>query len=439
MTKKILPFRACHYNLDKISSLQDVVAPPYDVISKELQSHLYEKNPYNFCRLDLTKEEGPKRYDIAKKTFHSWLQEKILIQDKVPAIYLHFHTFSLPNGESITRKSFFAARLLENFEKGLIKPHEKTLEAPKQDRLAMTHATEAQLSPIFTLYSDPEQKISNAIGDLPSTTPFFDFKDENHDRHELWKIQDPKICDVIDEFLSQSPLFIADGHHRYETALNYRNEILKNYPNLPENAAPRYVMMCFSNLNDEGLVILPIHRALHGLQQFSLLDFLHQLSENFEVQEIAWQNQDQMIENLKKEGLEKHCFSLLAKNKSAYLLSLARDKWLRMSAAQSLPETLRGLDVSVLHRYVFQELLELSEEAQVKQQNIIYWKSTDKAIEETQKKSCDVTFLLNPTKIEDVQRIALAGQKLPQKSTYFYPKILSGLLIHSVKISETVG
>lgn len=440
MTKDILPFKAYFYNQSLVTSLKEVVSPPYDVIHPDLQNELYEKSPYNFCRLDLTKEQPPERYEVAKKLWQDWIAERVLIQDSQSAIYLHYHTFVLPNGQKTTRKGFFAARKIEDFAGGKIKPHEKTLEGPKQDRLNLMRATHSQLSPVFSLYSDPENAIFNRVNDLTQTTPFMDFTTEENERHQIWKVKDEALCDFIDQFLNDHPLFIADGHHRYETALNYRNEMLEQNPDLPENAACRYIMMYFSNLNDEGMVILPIHRALHSLSGFQFDALLEKLGRDFDIQEMNLTDEEEITAELAKWQETHHAFYLLTKNKEkSYLIKISREKWSQSELSHGLADELKPLDVSVLHKGIFEKVLQISEEAQARQENIIYWKSTQKAIHETWEGKCEVTFLLNPTRIQDMESVALAGLKMPQKSTFFYPKIISGLLVHSVKSSDKDG
>jgi uncharacterized protein (DUF1015 family) len=438
--KKFLPFKAFFYNQEKIENLKDVIAPPYDVISPELQDDLYKMSDYNFCRVDYTKEEAPERYEVAQKVFSDWLNEKVIVQDGAPCLYFHHHTFMLPSGKTVTRKGFFAVRRIEDFSEGGVKPHEKTLDGPKQDRLNLMRATHSQFSPVFSLYSDPSFQISGKIERALRATPFMDFVTDEKERHQVWKIKDEGFCDFLNSFLSDKPVFIADGHHRYETALNYRNEVLAQDPNLADNAAARHILMYFSNMSDEGLVILPIHRALHNLPNFKLEDFLTALKTDFTVETISETDEDALTKALAKNSDTHHVFFILTKNPElTYRISLARHTWLAHDIAQKLPSELRPLDVTVLHRLVFEHILGLTEEAQARQDNIIYWKSTEKAIDETWHGTCELTFLLNPTRITDMESVASAGLKMPQKSTFFYPKIASGLFLHSVDLSQKDG
>lgn len=437
MTKTIQAFRALHYNVSKISSLADVVSPPYDVIDPDLQEELYARSPYNFCRIDLTKENP--RYPVAQKTFQKWREQEILIQDSKPAIYWHCHDFTLPNGTKATRSGFWAARRLESFSEGGIKPHEKTLEAPKQDRLELTRALQTQLSPVFGLYTDPQNIIASEFAVLSQKTPFLDFVMENSDHHRVWKVIDADSHSFLNDFFKNQAVIIADGHHRYETALNFYFETLQKNPGLPENAACRYVMMYLSNSFDPGLVILPIHRSLQGLA-VSSSDLLSRLAPVFDVEEVAFEETNKMMAELQKASLGQHAFYLLTKDpKKAYCLLYPQKKWLASDLCQKIAEPLRSLDVTVLHEAVLSALLGLSPEAQARGENITYWKSATSALQETWQGRSELTFLLNPTKITDVQEVALAGEKMPQKSTFFFPKVISGLLMHAVGQGDGVG
>ncbi len=440
MTKKILSFKGIQYNPDFIDSYADVVTPPYDVISPEMQDEFYARSPYNFCRVDFPKEEGSYRYEKAGQLYAQWLSEGVLATDAQPAIYVHHQSFTLPDGRKVIRKGFLAARRIESFTEGGIKPHEKTLDGPKADRLNMTRATKVNLSPVFSLYSDPERLIEKRLERLVQTTPGVDFVSADGERHQVWKLKDPETCDFIDAQLSDKPLFIADGHHRYETALNYRDEIRGQHTGLSEDAAANSLLMYFSNLNDDGLVILPIHRALHNLKDFSLDDFTEKLGTYFNVTQLSSGHVEAGLAQLEAEGKANHTFWMITRDpETAFLLTLNREKWLASDLAKTLPAPLACLDVTVLHRLVFEHILGMTEEAQASQENIIYWKSTQKAMDETRKGHCELTFLLNPTRIQDMESVAMAGFKMPQKSTYFYPKIVSGLIMHDVSVEAIDG
>ena len=437
---KILPFRAFYYNASKVGDLSRVVTPPYDVISPEMQKEFYQRSDYNFVRVDLAREPGDLRYQAARSTFEEWLGQEILIRDARPGFYFHHQIFTLPDGREITRKGFFGVRRIEDFSEGGIKPHEKTLEGPKADRLKLTRAVQAQLSPVFSLYSDPNKRVDHLVTRLKERTPLFDFKTVEGERHQVWRESDPIVCKFVGEFVSEQPVFIADGHHRYETALNYRDECRQHFSPGEGLESFNYVLMYFTNRNDAGMIIFPIHRALHHLHDFEPADFIRMLQKHFTVTPMAVDDSDEITARLAEEGAESHAFVMITRDpKKNFLLSIKRRAWRHSPVAAAVMPALVDLDVTVLHRLVFEEILRISPQAQANQENIIYWKDTRKAISETRQGKCEITFLLNPTRIEDMERVAMAGEKMPQKSTYFYPKVLSGLVINPLNPEEELG
>lgn len=430
MFPKVLPFHGIRYNPAKVGDIAAVVSPPYDVIYPEMQEALYKRHDVNFVRVDLAKGEGQERYKNAKHVFEQWVRLQILVTDDSPNFYFHHHTFTLADGSEVTRKGFFAARRIEDLSEGGIKPHERTLDGPKADRLQLTRAVHANLSPVFSLYADPKKEIDRLVARLIKDAPLISFKTAEGERHELWKEENPTVCKFISDVLQDKPLFIADGHHRFETALNYRNECRQTKPGTTGMEAHNYVLMYLSNMSDEGLIILPIHRALHHLPMVDLKGLLGKLESFFKVTKLASQSTSELTKMLAQNASDSHAFVLVTKNPAdTYLLTIKRRAWRESPVALKVPRALMELDVSVLHRLIFEEILRLSPEAQARQENIIYWKDTAKAVAETQKGACELTFLLNPTRIEEMERVAMAGEKMPQKSTFFYPKVLSGLVV----------
>ncbi len=431
--KKILPFKAIRYNQSKVHSMKDVVTPPYDVIGPELQNELYERSPLNFCRLDLPKEEGPARYETARELFGQWMQEGVLVSDTKPAIYVHHHHFILPDGRRMVRQGFLALRRLEDFSEGGVKPHEKTLDAPKADRLAITQATGCQLSPIFSLYSDTQGIVKDALTKIAKTTPVVDFVSHDNERHQLWLLTDEAICHKIGDEVSAKPLFIADGHHRYETALNYRKEVIKNQGEISEDHPANFIMMYFCSMQDPGMVILPIHRALHSMVNFDGEAVLEKLSGYFNIETYSVDDQQESLDALTAAGKKSHSFLLFIKGSAkCHVLSIDKTRWLETGVAGRVPESLTDLDVTVLHQLILGEILDLSDESQARQENITYIKSTDEALDEATGGKFDAVFILNPTKLAQMETVANAGEKMPQKSTFFYPKIVSGLVLYRV-------
>ncbi|MBI2340016.1 MAG: DUF1015 domain-containing protein [Deltaproteobacteria bacterium] len=442
---KVFPFRAYTYNPQKVGDISRVVTPPYDVINPEMQRDFYQRSDYNFVRVDLPREPGDLRYEAAKATFQEWLKGEVLVPDAKPAFYFHHQTFtlgtpSLPDSRPVTRKGFFGVRRIEDFSEGGVRPHEKTLEGPKADRLKLTRAVQAQLSPVFTLYSDPGKRVDHLVTRLKEGQPLFDFTTVEGERHQVWRETDPIVCKFVGEFVSDKPVFIADGHHRYETALNYRDECRRNFPP-GEGLEPfNYVLMYFTNRDDEGLIILPIHRALHHLVDFELGDFIRMLQKHFTVTPLVGDDSATVTARLAEEGADSHAFVLVTRDpKKSFLLAMKKRAWRHSPVAARVPPSLVDLDVTVLHRLVFEEILRITPQAQAGQENIIYWKDARKAIDETRRGNCEIAFLLNPTRIEEMETAALAGEKMPQKSTYFYPKVPSGLVINPLNPKERLG
>lgn len=429
----VLPFRALRYNPSIVGDLSLVITPPYDVISPEMQKVFYEKSPYNFVRVDLARDPGDIRYTAAQRVFQEWVRKQVLIKDQRPTFYFHEHSFSLPDGRRMTRRGFFGLRRLEDFSKGGIKPHERTLEGPKVDRLKLTRAVCANLSPVFSLYSDPDMQVDHLVLKLKNQKANIDFTDENGSRHQLWIESNPTVCQFVSKFFLEQPLLIADGHHRYETAINYQGECEGQRLEGTQDAPFNYVLMYFSNMSDEGLIILPIHRAVHSLFGFNPETFLKRLEAYFKVTCLGKRKGEEYLGALEVERQGAYAFIMLTKDSDkSYLLSMRKRIWDESPVSAALPQPLVGLDVTVLHRLIFEEILRISPDAQAREENILYWKETEKAIKETWEGACQLTFLLSPTRIEDMERVAFSGEVMPQKSTYFYPKVPSGLVIHSL-------
>ena len=263
---RIAPFRGVFYNQKKIKDLAKVIAPPYDVIAKEEQEKLYKKSPYNFVRLDLSSE--PDSYNTVAQLLHEWLSTGILERDPAPAIYFLTHHFALKDGKKKSRQGFFALTELQDFSTGDIRPHEKTLDAPKEDRLKLMLACNAQLSPIFALYSEPKLTINRMLSVVvEGTAPFIDVEQDNGDECKLWRITDPAVIEKVQKEMQQQRLLIADGHHRYEATMNYRNQLRSQRGEGTGREAFNFIMAYFANMNDENVVILPTHRLVRGYRR----------------------------------------------------------------------------------------------------------------------------------------------------------------------------
>ncbi len=436
-----MPFRGVLYNPGKVGELKGVMAPPYDVISPKKQDELYSRHQNNIVRLILGKAqpgdtEGSDRYSRAASDLKKWIDSGVLVKDQRPAIYYYKQTFAMPGG-SQTRKGFIALSKLEEFGKG-IRPHEKTLSGPKADRLKLMQACKVNLSCIFSLYSSPRLEI-NALLDKATdgVEPIIDVVDDDGIENMLWRVDDPEVIASVTESMKSKALFIADGHHRYETALNYRNMMRQKEAN-PTGLEPyNFVMMYFSNMDDEGMTIWPTHRVIHSLKGFDGPAFLAECGKHFDIEEFPCAGAKEagarkaFLSRLESAGSEKTAFGLHVKGVDAYYLLTIKSRGVMDKVfGETIPEVFKGLDVTVLHSLVFSKILGITQEAQEKQENLIYVKSSGEALSAMNDEKNQLVFLLNATRIEQVKDVAEAGFVMPQKSTYFFPKLLSGLVIN---------
>lgn len=445
---KIAPFRAVRYNLEKVAEPVSVMAPPYDVISPELQEDLYRRSPYNLVRLILgkieeTDEETDNRYTRAADFFKAWQDEGILVRDTEPAIYLYDEEYFAEGIGPVVRRGFLALTRIEDFASGVVKPHEKTLSGPKTDRLHLTKACGANFSPIFGLYSDPCCVLEALTRDACSCQPDLNVTDDDGVQHRLWRVTDPDIISKAQGLLDKKPLFIADGHHRYETALNYRNFMREQVEEYSGKELFNYVLMYFANMEDQGMLIFPTHRLVHSLKDFHLPGFLAALNELFEVEarDLNLTDPDARREArtiLQQKGNESHTLALYAGGQSLYYLTLRDPGTMDRFFDDKASKALRVLDVSILHRLILEHLLQITPEAQERQLNLKYVKNFDEPFESVQSGDFQLAFLMNSTRMGEVRDVANAGEKMPQKSTYFYPKLLTGLVLNKIVDGESI-
>lgn len=419
----IKPFKAIHYNSNNIS---EVVAPPYDVIGKKLQDELYEKNHDNIIRLDLNRDSNP--YPAAAAEMRRMLEEKVLVYDSEAAIYPYFQTFKKQNGDEVTRRGFVSWIKLEPFEAGVVLPHEHTLSGPKIDRLNLMTATKASFSQIFSLYGDSERILEKEYDLLKTTKPFLEADYDGVD-NRIYRIADQAKMKIFQDLLSNLPVYIADGHHRYETALEYQRLQHEKNPGCKGGAPHDYIMMYFTNTYDSGLVVYPTHRIIHSLPSFDAEKLIAAVKTNFEL--TAETDVETLARNLVSAGV--HSFGVILPEKKYYLMKLKRGADILKIVKEDVPAPVKNLDVTLLHDFVLLQNLGISKEAQEKKLNINYTIEKDEVNSAIQSRKGQIGFLLNSTKVEQVQEVADAGAVMPQKSTYFYPKLLSGMLISSLE------
>ena len=435
----IAPFRGVFYNQKKVRDLAKVIAPPYDLISKDEQEKLYKRSPYNFVRLDLSQE--PDVYAAVPELLENWMNEGILERDLVPAIYYMADRFALKTGEQKDRRGFFALMRLEDFAAGNIRPHEKTFDAPKEDRLKLMLACNAQLSPIFALYSQPQQTINRMLAiHVEGAAPFIDVKQDSGCECRLWRIADAQLIRRIQEEITGLPLLIADGHHRYEATLNYRNHLRDRRGPGSGNEAYNFIMTYFANMNDDNVVILPTHRLVRGYDPKPFLQLEEALQNYFYLEQYPKtpEGKGWFLKALKDGGKKKRLIGASFKRDPRYLILRVKNKRIMQRLAKDLSAPLQELDVTTLHLLILEHVLGLAPEKQASGENIRYSQDEEAVLQALEKEDFQAAFILNPPKAEDILAIAGKGEKMAQKSTYFYPKLASGLIVNKIVAEEEI-
>jgi uncharacterized protein (DUF1015 family) len=435
----IAPFRGILYNLKKIPDLSKVTAPPYDVIAPEEQERLHRKSPYNIVRLILNQEPNP--YESVARLFEEWQREEILIRDVVPALYFLSHRFPHKEEGEKERKGFMALIRIEDFSSGAIRPHEATLEGPKEDRLRILFACRAHLSPIFGLYSDAKQLINRMLAEhVQGEAPHIETKEDRGGTCRLWRITEPEMIRIVQREMAQQPLLIADGHHRYEAALNYRDHLRRQKANFTGREAFNYVMMFVANMRDEGLLILPTHRLVRSFPPIPFQQLEESLQRYFYIEPYpkTAAGQRWFLRTLRSVGKKRHLIGASFRRDPRYLILRLKNKRFMQRLAGDLSAPLRELDVSILHRLILDHILGLKPEEQVRPEVTSYSQDEEKVLQALEREDYQAAFILNPPQPEEILEIALSGEKMPQKTTYFYPKLISGLVINKIDPEEEI-
>jgi uncharacterized protein (DUF1015 family) len=433
MSPILAPFRGLRYNSQKIDDLSQVVAPPYDVIDEKLRNQLYERNTYNVIRLILTKDEdgasqGLTKYEAAKKYLEDWKKQEVLIRDSSPCIYLYHQTYRLEDGRELTRKGFIALRRIESFEEGRIRPHEYTFAGPKADRLNLIKTTETNLSPIFGVFSDSARLAEKLFQPTLKQKPLLDIVTDDGNRHQLWGVDDAKVFAELEQLIAKRVVFIADGHHRYETSLNYRN-LKRAEGRSAEDAPYNYVMMYLCPMEDEGLVILPTHRVVTVPPSASWVDIKGRLQKFFDVTEFPRSEEKKAMAQL-QEGFKKGIAFLISTKDSLAVLFTDPQRVEKIPELAKLPKPVRELDVVILHQYLLPQAFRMDVAEDHDSVKVQYFKDTQEALKAPTTGKAHLAFILNPTKISQVEAVSEIGERMPHKSTFFYPKLLSGLVFN---------
>jgi uncharacterized protein (DUF1015 family) len=435
----ISPFHGIRFNPEKVRDLADAVTPPYDVIPGDKQKAYYEQHPYNVIRLDKnmptdsdTPEDNP--HTRAAGHFKKWMDEKILIREEEPSFYVTTVRFDI-GGKPVTRTGLIAAVRLEPFSSGAILPHEETFSKVKSERLALMKACHANFSHIFSIYSDQGSVSGILESAVKNTSPLQAFTDDAGHAHKVWKITSPDIHEKVKNAFIKQRLFIADGHHRYETALNYRQYIKDNANDFDDNHPANFIMMYLCDINDPGLIILPTHRLLSGIPEAERKKLISDASQYFDIETIAISGENttaamDTLEGKMRENSSNHVIGLVMKNEPAYYLMKLKTGAMESLFKNEIPAPLMGLDVTILTRLVLMKLMGLDQKNLDDESLIHYTSRIDDAVTSVQKEENDVAFILNPPSNDQVRQIAEAGYTMPRKTTFYYPKVVTGQVMN---------
>jgi uncharacterized protein (DUF1015 family) len=432
----VQPLRGIRYNSEAVGNLAQIVTPPYDVISEEVQARYYTRSPYNIIRLELGRDEPEdttlnNRYTRAASTFAEWRMSSILRQDFTPCYYLYQQIFT-HNAQTYTRTSLLARVRLEPWSARVVLPHEHTMAKPKDDRLKLLRACVTNLSPIMSLYDDPQGRIRRLLSSY-TTNAEAQITDEVNEEHLLQPVIDAQQIALIQNFFAERQLYIADGHHRYETALNYREEVHTMHRKPGPDDAANFVLMALIDVDDPGLLVLPTHRLLFDLSQEALNALTsQQLARYFAIHEpgTAGDSQELLLERLAQVGASRPSF-VISTAEQTWLLSLNDAGKARMRESGH-SDAWNELDIAVAHTLVLEALLGLRAEDMTAGTHIRYTRDAQQALDSVKKGEAQAALLLNATRVRQICDIAEADDRMPQKSTYFYPKLITGLVMNPV-------
>ena len=430
---EIVPFQALRYDPHQVR-LEDVLTQPYDKITPEMQARYYELSPHNLVRIILGRHfstDGPafNVYTRAAEYLHDWRAGGILKQDSEPSLYFYSQTFTIPGSRDLAeRRGFIALSRLYDYAEKVIFRHEQTLAKPRADRLNLLRHTKAHFGQIFMLYSDPQAEIEQILA--TDDEPDISVLDEYETLHRVWRVYDAGVVQSIQQLMHDKKLLIADGHHRYETAIAYRDERRADATSADANAPYEFVMMTFIRMESRGLVILPTHRIIHGLVDFDREQMLETAGRFFEIRRIDVPSESRSATTLLEEAGQDGTAFVAVTRQGPYLMR-AKKRAIH-DALNSISARQRELDVVQLHKVMLERVLGISEEAIRNQDHVKYERDAFEAIS-CVRQGANVAFLMNPARIDQVRDIAFAGEVLPQKSTDFYPKLLSGLTIYALE------
>ena len=407
----VQPFQALHYDLSRVGGLQDVAAPPYDVIDAAQRADLLARSPYNVVQIDLPQAaDGGDPYAHAADVFEQWQRDGVLVRDDDPALWALEQQYTGPDGQRRTRHGFFARVKVEDYGPGRIRPHERTHPGPKEDRLRLTRATHANLSPIFSLYDDPQEAAWGALAPFVNDPPWSEVTDEDGTVHRLWRVTDPDAHAQVAEALAAAELLIADGHHRYETARVYHEE-----------GGAGHVLMCLVALQDPGLTVFPTHRLLTRIENREALR--DTIQRDFEIESVGDDTLEPIGDGPVRLGY------LDAHHRRPLMLTL-RDPAIAAAALPGKPAPYRDLDTAVLEAVLLKGALGMSEDDISHLNGLDYARDYDQARERVESGAAEAAFFMRATPVEQVRDVAATGESMPPKSTFFFPKVLTGMVFN---------
>jgi uncharacterized protein (DUF1015 family) len=437
---EIFPFEAYRYNLDRVS-LRDVITQPYDKITPAMQQRYLETSPYNLIAVEKgqpTPADSPTDnvYTRAEQALAAWIREGILLRDSAPGIYVYSQEYTVPGtAERSTRRGFIALGRVEDYAAGVVFRHEQTLSGPKVDRLELLRHTRTHTGQFFMLYADPDCRIDALLDTAARSVAPAEARDEYGVLHRLWPLFDPAVISGVVRAMAPQKLVIADGHHRYETALAYRNECRAKSGSSDPSAPYERAMMTFFNTQSEGLLILPTHRVVANLTSFDADTLCRNVAATFEAQAYSFSSGSaraaayaQFRSTLAAHAHDGRAIGMYVRG--VFMLLTLRHGANLAAELPDLSPAQRSLDVVLLHRLLLEKGLGITAAAVSAERNITYEREMDSALAAVDKGAAQVCFLLNPVSVEQVTGMALAGEVLPQKSTDFYPKLLSGLTLY---------
>ncbi|MDE5860188.1 MAG: DUF1015 domain-containing protein [Oscillospiraceae bacterium] len=414
---EIRAFKGMRYT-NKGGDLNTLVCPPYDIISDSQREEYIKENPCNIIRLELP-AGGDGRYREAGDTLKNWLDNGILACDSEESIYVYEMKFNA-NGERNSLKGFVSLVRLTDFSEGIVLPHEETLSKAKEDRFNLMSETFCNFSQIYSLYMDDDGSVYNMVDGCSKGTPDMEVKDHDGTVHRMWKVSDSNVIKCVIEAFKGKKLYIADGHHRYETALKFHRQ--------QGTESSGYIAMMLVNMENTGLVVFPTHRIVKGLENFNVDSIISECRQYFDISEAPGEERMQAALNQSyKDG--KKSFAMYTGAGKCYVMTL-KDEGAVKKLLPNMSDAYCGLDVSVLHSLVLERIFGIDKENMANQKNLTYTRSRGEALEAVDIDGADCSFILNPTKVSEIRDVALASEKMPQKSTYFYPKLITGLVMN---------